>query len=470
MADSTRVRGAGSQIIRLRSEALVKHLRASRKHRDETTAAVETRLLRALDLDENLKRLASDDFLKLTANGIQSLERPRVTELNLWAREIDFIADVYRVSPLLLQSLQPSPRLGECVAQSLGQFQPTREKFGNHATYLVPTEYLGGTEDVQIVYLEIQPGGWSDTHAHPGDELLVVLDGEIEVRLENSGLRTPIGRGQYIHFYAEQTHSVLNNSSRPARAFVIRFYQFEHSGVRKALKSLKGDKLSEHRLRRLKEEIQASLRFAMAVQREAAPEVLDRFGLGRLLEKCCRETFRGPDNALTIDDLQERAAHYNWSRSTMGRLHQGIVPVSAEELHVLAAIYDVKPFLLFDFLFPALRNAIVVRPDEDMVSIPDDFLPTTRVNYSVPCRRLEESDVAICTVDLPGQTTSPENAHPGYELVIALEGEVILSLDRRTIEIGAHNYGFAHFKSALPHHLANEGRQRARVLVVRFYE
>lgn len=457
--------------IALDRRELARHLRSSRTRRDESKNVVETRLTQVLEREKAQSRSgASPDFLSLVIDGVASLEADEGGVVELLPAELDIISESYGISSLILQSLRSKPHNRLCLTHSLKQFVPTAKKFGKNADYFVPSAKIVGTEDVQIVYATILPGGRSDTHAHPGEELLFVLEGEIETRLENSGFWTRLGKGEYIHFYSEQVHTVHNISSQLARIFIIRCYQFEWSGVRQWLKKLNVEKPPRNLVRRVLYEMKGSLRFDMRVQTKPADAVIDRFGFGRLLKKLCAERFRGEGNHLRVKDLAERGRPYDINQSKIDRMHNGLALVTSEELTIIAQLYDVEPFLFYDFLFPAFRNAVVVRPPDDMSLVHDDFNPSSEARYYVPIRRLAESDVAIAVLELPPHTSSPMNGHPGYELLLPLSGGVVLHLADEIIPIVVDEHLFAHFASDQQHRVANEDSEPASVLVVRFYE
>ena len=84
--------------------------------------------------------------------------------------------------------------------------------------------------------LVLSPKGESAVHEHPGDELILVLQGEVEIRFHHNGVRTRLTKGEIIHFYAEQIHSAVNVSASVAQLFIIRFYEIQSSDTRERVR------------------------------------------------------------------------------------------------------------------------------------------------------------------------------------------------------------------------------------------
>jgi quercetin dioxygenase-like cupin family protein len=102
------------------------------------------------------------------------------------------------------------------------QSQPGEGSYGHGANYYFPSKALSGT-DASFVWLRLDPGGSSDYHRHPGDEFLLVLRGRVIVDLSEPGLRFELSTASFTHFYAEQAHSVRNDSDEFAELLIIRF-------------------------------------------------------------------------------------------------------------------------------------------------------------------------------------------------------------------------------------------------------
>lgn len=75
----------------------------------------------------------------------------------------------------------------------------------------------------------------SAPHRHPGDEMILCTKGMVIVVLEDSGTRTRLQKGDYIHFAAEIPHSAINVSIRDdAEILVVRFFQAARIGSRRS--------------------------------------------------------------------------------------------------------------------------------------------------------------------------------------------------------------------------------------------
>ena len=109
------------------------------------------------------------------------------------------------------------------------------KSYGRKVAYSIPIQRLSGT-DAAFVVLQLEKGGRSDTHSHMGDEFCLVLEGSVEYRLENSGLRTLLQEGDFIPFYAEQPHSAASYSGR-ARLLIVRSYQLDDDFMRQKMRT-----------------------------------------------------------------------------------------------------------------------------------------------------------------------------------------------------------------------------------------
>ncbi|HEX3977112.1 MAG TPA: cupin domain-containing protein [Solirubrobacteraceae bacterium] len=85
-----------------------------------------------------------------------------------------------------------------------------------------------GARDLGVTLFELDPGGQAAPyHLHHGnEELLVMLDGELELRTPD-GLRA-IGRGEMVAFVTgpDGAHRVRNAGSEPARYLVVSTKRF----------------------------------------------------------------------------------------------------------------------------------------------------------------------------------------------------------------------------------------------------
>lgn len=118
----------------------------------------------------------------------------------------------------------------------------------------------------------------------------------------------------------------------------------------------------------------------------------------------------------------------------------------------------------------------MVRDKFDFRPIPPQYLGESRVEYYVPCRRLSDSEIAIAKLVLPAMksgkgpvVSTPNNRHPGFELLLALEGAVELDVSGMSARIDSRKSLFAHFQSEKLHRVVNVGPKESTVLVIRFY-
>lgn len=399
----------------------------------------------------------------------QLLEAGGDGDLELGEFDLELISAGYGISSLMFESLGAAIVDSNYLEQTIIDGREARSRlFGSNAHYKAAPRKLKGAEDVHVVQLQLGPQGFSDTHAHPGDEFLFVRSGVVELHLKNSGLSARLGTHSYIHFHSEQVHQLVNVSEEPADLFIVRFYQFENSGVRfRTLRELKGGSPPKNLVRRVIDQMRAVLSYDMKGNHGAANVVVDRFGFGRLLQMVSGEEFRGKGNRLTFSALAKQGL----SKPKMGRLHQGLAPVHEHEIATLAAIHQAAPLLFYDYLFPALMGAVAIHHPADWESIPSEWLHGSTATYHVPSRHLAESDVSVAMIELEPGSETPVNSHPGFELILPIEGRVEVRLaedDSRAVD--AQEQLYVHFASSAPHSIANSGVDQARFLTIRFYQ
>jgi len=467
--------GHGSA-ARVNRRELAQLLRAFRKHRNETVELVETRLQQALSGG------AATDFAfgsLLFATGVVEMESAEEGAIELDLGAFEFLAEVYKIPRLMLDPLLSVRAEGNCLVQSRDEFLEVGSArapayYGDGACYAVAGSRLQGAEEVAVVRLELQRGGHSDAHAHPGDELLYVREGNVEVRLLDTGLWTRLGPGDYVHFDAEQLHGAWNVGDGRAELFILRFYQLGPEGTRaKFLASLRAQRPSPNLLRRARTELAATVApFTKRGAQRGPQEVVDRFGLARLLALVCSRGFQRTARNSSLKDLEKRARWLGYEQYHKGffdRLHHGEKPVEVEELPRLAEVYGVEPMLLFEFVYPAFRNAVAVRQPADWDRLPEEFLGGQGVIYSLPRRRLADSDLAIASVELGAGAETPLNRHPGQEILLPLEGAIEVRFGEARVEANSTADAFVHYHSGTEHRVINPAIHPARLLVVRLY-
>lgn len=74
-------------------------------------------------------------------------------------------------------------------------------------------EVLETTPNSQIAVMTIEPGGTSGSEGlHPGDQVVVILEGEVEVHIESS--KTSVSTHEVIIIPARKRHLIVNNSKK----------------------------------------------------------------------------------------------------------------------------------------------------------------------------------------------------------------------------------------------------------------
>lgn len=461
-------------LLRIDQRELSRLLRVFRDRRDEAQSEVERRMQQRLKQRDPHGRYSDrpQPSIALHVDQLEHAGTEVVDVVMMTLSDLNLIAESYGIHPLMLHPLL-SNRLGGASihVESFDRFMEVPGEFGAGSCYRIPHVKLQGSEELAFVHLRLDGGGFSDRHSHPGDELIFCLTGTIQLRLENSGLWTILGAGDYAHFYAEQVHSAHNIGDDPAELFIIRFYQLESMGTRfRILADLKSKTRRGAHTARAVQELMSAVDPLM-VASEDLPEIIDRFGLGRLLQMISE------GNGISLRKLEEagKKARLGFNRSKFHRLHNGDAPVTKKQLVALARTYGIHPMLLFDFLFPALRNAVVVRhSDNDFYQMPEDLVGVQGVKYFCPCRRLADSDISIAVIELDVGGKSPVNRHPGHELLLPLsDGTIAIRLGEggeTGVRLSGRGSKYAHYFSNQDHYVANAGDSKVRCLLLRFYE
>jgi transcriptional regulator with XRE-family HTH domain len=169
-----------------------------------------TRLLKGLTLKQ-LAELAgcSESLLSRIENGNAN---PSIKMMHRVARALDM-----PVSGLFQENVQPSNvvmRHGE--RPTVGTDQVRRGK-GSKLEALIPS----GRGNLLSGYInDIEPGGGSEgVLQHEGEEFGYVLDGEIELIVDNRSYQLRVGDSFY--FRSERPHSYINNRKKIARVLWV---------------------------------------------------------------------------------------------------------------------------------------------------------------------------------------------------------------------------------------------------------
>ncbi len=82
-------------------------------------------------------------------------------------------------------------------------------------------EVLETTSNSQIAVMTIEPGGTSGSEGlHPGDQVVVILEGEAEVRIENKSVN--VSAHEVVIIPAKKKHLIVNNSKKDV--FLLNIY------------------------------------------------------------------------------------------------------------------------------------------------------------------------------------------------------------------------------------------------------
>lgn len=350
-----------------------------------------------------------------------------------------------------------------------------------NAVYEVPRTRITSSRDYAVVRLTLSAGHVeSDIHRHCGDELIYVSRGQIAVDLKDNGLTVHLNEGDLIAFHSEQLHC-LKCIGAEAKVIVVRFLQFDRLGSRYSfLNSLPAEMPMPRTAKQMaivEKVVKLYGRIRAELQRTLLPyehrshngprkvldrEVVDRHELGRFLQRSATKAPRL--DALFASKAKSKKKHM---------LYQGELPVDGKTLLGLAEAFGLERFLLYDFLLPAYRPAVVIRassgtdPDSDWERLPDEFQTNKGVVYHVPKRRLADAELSIARVDLESQGKTRINSHPGFELIIPLSGTVSIHVQNGTTDVITGTHQYAEFDSKVFHHVENHTDELASCLVFR---
>jgi quercetin dioxygenase-like cupin family protein len=376
------------------------------------------------------------------------------SRIPIGVEDLDAIGDLFGISSLLLDPLLSEPRPGNSLTLDFDQdFSPIprNKPRGKDATYLTAHRRLEGT-DAAFVRLKLPRKGESDEHEHPGDEMIWIESGEVEVQFQLSGVNLTLGDHDLVHFYAEHRHKVV--AKKPSKCFIIRFYQIGSENTRQFLwRALEGllSGADYGRYAASGDEAKSWIHEILPTYRKGGPEINDLLGLKRFLTRW--ETGSKIKSALLDPEA----------------------PISLKDL---AQKYGVEEFLLHSYRARAVPGLIVLRSRDDFELLAVDqstrLFPNAeqRVEYYLPCRNLSCADMSLAKVILkPGGTTGP-NHHPGYEAILMISGEATLYFEDEGSPaqvISVSGGQVCHFNSAKMHRLVNTGSERAEFLVIRFH-
>ncbi len=417
---------------------------------------------RALPLWVAANAFKNDNFDKF-------LDHLHENSIPLGVQDLDAIGELFDISSLLLDPLLSESVSGDSLTLDFNRdfsMIHRSKRRGKEATYLTPHRRLEGT-DAAFVRLMLPSKGESDKHEHPGDEIIWVESGEIELQFELSGINVTLRESDLVHFYAEHRHKVV--AKKPARCFIIRFYQIGSENTRQFLWQALEAMLSGSdggRFTTLKNEARAWIHEILPTYRKENGEVNDLLGLARFLLRWRDFHRQSDDDRGPIDE------------TAVTKLENALLGAGDQAcLRDVAQSYGVKEFLLHSYRARAVPGLIVLR-QQDFKKLSSDqaarlFQNAKQgVEYSLPWRNLSCADMSLAKVTLqPGGTTGP-NFHPGFEANLILSGEVALVFDEEhsPAETMSRSAGqLCHFNSARTHRIENRGSSPAEFLVFRFH-
>ena len=412
--------------------------------------------------------------------------------------KLDFVqvrnlAETFKIHVLLLDPLFSHAVEAEGVALSLNRdFVPigdARDKrYGRGVQYKIPWKRLADTDAV-LAFLDLPPQTKSDVHSHLGDEFLFVISGEVVIAFEDTEVSTTLGQGDYIHYYAEQTHAAANVTLNPAELFIVRFYQLRTEGTRQGIKRAVDDAVSEAPSLAGKTKIPPALvpwlramssipvpiggvptesEWSRKPNEQRPRLVKDTAGLGRFLEEV--RVMRAHSSYKMVCDASGESAEYH------RQLENGIAEVPCADLCNIAEWYGVQEMLLHNYICPAFPHVVAVRGltspsiSKDFAAVAEQVTEGSSVKYGLPRRNLMYSDMSINLTMLKPNQATLANAHPGFEFVMPLEGvcKVVFESSGTVFRASAHERGYVHYSSEQLHRVVTES-EPARVLVIRFY-
>jgi quercetin dioxygenase-like cupin family protein len=88
--------------------------------------------------------------------------------------------------------------------------------------YEIPCRKLAFS-DVSIAFVSLDPGGSTIESRHPGTEFLLVLKGEVEVKIKRAPESRTVKRYCFLHFSSRVAHTVANTGDIEAEVLIVRF-------------------------------------------------------------------------------------------------------------------------------------------------------------------------------------------------------------------------------------------------------
>ena len=451
---------------------------------------------------ENARTIEStlnDNARTLGIHSIRDLEEGRVGGRFTLA-EVKNLLAAYNMSELMVDHLLVSEDSPYIVRQVIGGFDPhpATKHFESNAKYFIPQRLLRPAPHLDqpfphaffVRVVLSQTGDKSERHDHPGDELTLCRRGMVRMSWERLGIHAELNPGDYVHFHADQEHVATNIGPGEAELFVIRNYMIAGGGPR----------------RKLYRDAQTFDRALLRGRKNASTlRGIYKEGIGRWINQILRSRDAEPDMTATVQDpvgLARQLERMGWYGRKLHRKAKQLFgdaafplaryeeimagffknPVTKSDLDHLAGVCKVPPVLLYPFMFPRTPGFCVIRFDDDFLDLPGiESNKAAHVRYRYPRQNLADSGLTISRLDLSTRFPCPENRHFGTELCIPIAGNGLrVDLDvpkgknegqglKRVFDVATEKEYF-HYVSGYPHWVTNYGKDRASVLVVRFFE
>ena len=362
------------------------------------------------------------------------------------------------------------------VYERIEDFSFSSSAYGNKCEYKFPRTRL---HDFDIAFASVDFAATkearSDQHSHQGDELQILLTGEVDVDIWGAEKREHLStRGDYVHFAAENTHMVTNSGPGKARMLVIRYYQLRKRSTRRWLDAqlkllLSRERVLDENLKLLKLWLNQLVKRSSANAPGKPHEVADKFGLAQRIAQFC--AFRG----VRLEEFYSKLTESHRGSEIADAMNGDSVVLTAEHLEFLGTLFKIPRVLLDDVFVPALPHHVVVRKDDWIQAPPFRNQGGTNSEYSLPSCTLIGCDIAINRLVLSpkekAKAMSPWNDHPGSEVVVCLDGEAELTYNDATSQptkLGREE--LVHYESERLHLVRNIGNAPNDLLILRFYD
>ena len=443
-----------------------------------------------VEMNRRLRKWAEEQPAKKWLQFINDLilrKDLRRSEVLFTQKQAHSLAEQFSIHPLLIDPVfsrvSRHAAIGlRCRGSFVNVGSPDDLLYGVKSQYSIPDTRLEGL-DAAFGHLELLPGGRSDLHEHPGDEILIALEGECQVMFVHSGIRMTLRSGDMVHFYGEQKHVAWNVAHSRCRLFVIRFYQIETDGTRQHVSDQIESNvyLPWNKIPVVRDWV-SQIKTFVPVQTSDPTMVQDPVGFGRFLEKLRIDFFPDCRHPRDLSDVS-RALKKRGVISRdfdIERLEDGLDYLPKRDLLPLGVLYDTAPILLYNWLFPAAQGAVaIVTSDDgrnpihlpDLVEVSPEFVKEEGVRYWVPRRNLALSDIAVTHVRLARGAKTPVNKHPGSELLVPTRGAVEVEIPDLNRKVAAHFEPLilGHYPSHMLHSVWNPTDDDSEFWVIRFH-